>query len=500
MSCTSNFRPCIVVEGIGYPLAVPVQPCRAACEIYVTECVEYSALYGISLGTGVYAPPGYDYNLQPLQCNETDIDLWNATLFQNTTYTITTEDGQALTTQCRSIQHTDYSCSPPLERKPGTQRCGFTCPVPSYTDEEYNAAKVMQLTMGWLSWTGSFLVALTYAVDPTLRKFPSNLVLMVTIAAHIAAGAIILPSFGGHQVIWCGVDDQYLLPSLSVVDGNSLDFSVYYSIGDLGAVSSLCTLQGFILQFGYIATTCWWAILSFNMLIALYLREYLPKTSRFVLMQQFSYHMIAWGVSILMAIIPAIAGKVSFQAGATFCFVSPEDDGIWQLLFWLLPMGIMIVLGLIFFCLSLAAILRITFRNDNKKQMFLAYYRLLIFIFLFLVIYICIFSYNIFLAAREEDVEEEYSQYFLCLGKGTKKASSCNLSNEVVQYDLVMLQVWRRCVTNLLSQVGINLPSQSGTTSLSLQRNKGTKASNARITISHGDSIYEDAEVNVGEE
>ncbi|KAL6065889.1 hypothetical protein QOT17_009864 [Balamuthia mandrillaris] len=381
----------------------------------------------------------------------------------------------------------------------------------------------MQLTMGWLSWTGSFLVALTYAVDPTLRKFPSNLVLMVTIAAHIAAGAIILPSFGGHQVIWCGVDDQYLLPSLSVVDGNSLDFSVYYSIGDLGAVSSLCTLQGFILQFGYIATTCWWAILSFNMLIALYLREYLPKTSRFVLMQQFSYHMIAWGVSILMAIIPAIAGKVSFQAGATFCFVSPEDDGIWQLLFWLLPMGIMIVLGLIFFCLSLAAILRITFRNDNKKQMFLAYYRLLIFIFLFLVIYICIFSYNIFLAAREEDVEEEYSQYFLCLGKGTKKASSCNLSNEVVQYDLVMLQgfgysslgfflflnffpsrrtwkVWRRCVTNLLSQVGINLPSQSGTTSLSLQRNKGTKASNARITISHGDSIYEDAEVNVGEE
>ncbi|KAL6065890.1 hypothetical protein QOT17_009864 [Balamuthia mandrillaris] len=347
----------------------------------------------------------------------------------------------------------------------------------------------MQLTMGWLSWTGSFLVALTYAVDPTLRKFPSNLVLMVTIAAHIAAGAIILPSFGGHQVIWCGVDDQYLLPSLSVVDGNSLDFSVYYSIGDLGAVSSLCTLQGFILQFGYIATTCWWAILSFNMLIALYLREYLPKTSRFVLMQQFSYHMIAWGVSILMAIIPAIAGKVSFQAGATFCFVSPEDDGIWQLLFWLLPMGIMIVLGLIFFCLSLAAILRITFRNDNKKQMFLAYYRLLIFIFLFLVIYICIFSYNIFLAAREEDVEEEYSQYFLCLGKGTKKASSCNLSNEVVQYDLVMLQgfgysslgfflflnffpsrrtwkVWRRCVTNLLSQVGINLPSQSGTTSL----------------------------------
>ena len=81
------------------------------------------------------------------------------------------------------------------------------------------------------------------------------------------ASAIILPTYAGYENVWCGGGAQVHPNDVGLgVDSNLLpiiSFSLSESVLDFS--SPLCTFQGAMLQFGFLAAVFWWALIAFNM-------------------------------------------------------------------------------------------------------------------------------------------------------------------------------------------------------------------------------------------
>ncbi|KAL6052866.1 hypothetical protein QOT17_018330 [Balamuthia mandrillaris] len=288
MLCLTYFRPCLTVptedahETIMIP--EPMQPCRDVCEDYSTllifasaqsivltsvwtlmpalTCRNNSESRGYPFGSALYFPENFT---TPLSCQEMEngAPFWQTELFNVSTAAF---PDQTWTVQCNSLKNSTKTvlyCDEPLAST-GNNQCSYNCPLPSYSESQYDAAKVMQLVLGWLSWAGSLVLILSYALHPTLRKFPSNLIMMCALAAHFASLAMILPTVAGYENVWCGVDGAFLRPHVEAQGG----LRVYFDIEGLSVESSLCTFQGWLLQSGFLSSTMWWGIVSLNMFLS----------------------------------------------------------------------------------------------------------------------------------------------------------------------------------------------------------------------------------------
>ncbi|KAL6060313.1 hypothetical protein QOT17_013612 [Balamuthia mandrillaris] len=226
LNCGTHLRPCALVptsedDVIEY-IAAPIQTCHSTCLDYlwfltngnkVTTCTEYVESQGLEVGASVYFPPGFT---APLTCEEVDTN--GAALYQSLSYNSSSfasgSNTETYKLQCNDLpaNGTYLVCEPPLTNVEDTNNCGFVCPLPAYTEEDYDSLKTLQLVLGWMSWTGSLVVVLSYGLHNKLRQFPSNLILMAAVAAHAESVGMILPTFFGYHNTWCGFDTTYLMP------------------------------------------------------------------------------------------------------------------------------------------------------------------------------------------------------------------------------------------------------------------------------------------------
>ncbi|KAL6052673.1 hypothetical protein QOT17_018469 [Balamuthia mandrillaris] len=443
------------------PLLIPKQPCRELCEEYNSpECQVTATQLGLPLGLGLYFPKNYS---APISCiNETEFavpfyleDGKNVTVPLRQ---LVGEEEEAnlpeewrggnWTMSCNAMSVDDFglSCVEPLVPDYDNNRCVFECPLPSYSEEQYENIKILQLVFGWLSWAGSLLVALSYGVHPSLRAFPANLILMTAIATNIATFAIILPTFATYQKTWCGVDDAYLFPTLDIVD-EVVGAYFEFKMDELLVKSHLCSFQGFVLMFGFLSTTMWWVIISFNMFLTVYFRERLPTGKLWNISLQVTYHGVGWVVPFVLTLIPTAADRMAFGPGDTFCFVSPEDNRAYFITFWALPVAIALLVGLVLFAAAIVRILRLAISLGEGKKACMTYYRLGLFILIFMIVYACIFAYTLQVATNLETIEEGYSEYFTCLITGLE---GCTLSEEVNNYHLAGLKGFAYAVLGFL--------------------------------------------------
>ncbi|KAL6045504.1 hypothetical protein QOT17_022758 [Balamuthia mandrillaris] len=268
MACRTYVRPCIVDPATNETMVYPVQPCRDMCLHFAEVCASTWERFAAPLGYGLFFPGG-DAQL-PLDCGEMD-PATNASFFLNSTFSVSTNTS-VITARCGGPQRTSNSSScvePLVQVSEDSARCGFACPLPSLDDEQYDAVKVLQTVLGWLSWVASLFLVITYSIDPKLRRWPSNLITMVALSAHMAAWAIIFPSFVGHENVWCSLNGDVAAPDLKVsYDPNaSLGGQNFEVEWDLAFKSPVCTLQGGLLMFGFLAGTCWWALIALNMFL-----------------------------------------------------------------------------------------------------------------------------------------------------------------------------------------------------------------------------------------
>ncbi|KAL6067954.1 hypothetical protein QOT17_008440 [Balamuthia mandrillaris] len=470
LACASFLRPCETAidaaTGETVPLLIPRQPCRDLClEYNIPECKVVANGVGVRPGEGLYYPPGYD---APISCfNETERNGVPFYLDGNATNTVNIgqwlkdediPDGRSADEEfnmtCNAMTINDFvglTCEEPLEMDSANNRCAFECPLPAYSEEQYDNIKIIQLTFGWLSWVGSLLVALSYAVHPKLRSFPANLILMTSVATNIATFALILPSFATYEKTWCGVDGAYLVPSM-IVD---YDVVAFFKIEELLVKSELCSFQGFVLMFGFLSTTMWWVIISFNMFLTVYFKNKLPNSKAWDVGLQVAYHVVGWALPFVLTLVPTAADRMAFGPGDTFCFVSPEDNRAYFITFWALPVALALIIGLILFIAAIGRILYFAVSLGEGKKACVTYYRLGLFILIFMIVYAFIFAYTLRVSTNEDTIEDGYSTYFECLVspiavRDNSLVEDCTLGDDVSNYHLAALKGFAYAVLGFL--------------------------------------------------
>ncbi|KAL6064905.1 hypothetical protein QOT17_010629 [Balamuthia mandrillaris] len=427
LACSTFLRPCANITGELYP--TPVQTCRTRCEEYVNECSEDAAAVGAVIGLGLYFPPGY---ARPLTCNETDFD--DQPFYQTDNYSVTLPSGIDHQLQCNQLDSTGAQllCEPPLENLGQTNNCAFECPLPAYTEDQYDSVQILQLVLSWFSWAGSLVVILSYALHSKLRQFPANLILMAAVSAHAESVGMILPTFFGYDNTWCGFDSAYLVPDSKAAGGTLV---ITFRMEDLSVESGLCTFQGWLVQMGFLSSTMWWGIIAFNMFLSVYFGKKLPTTKTWTVGLQVVLHVCGWAVPCLLMLIPAAAGQISFNPGATFCSLDSAD--VYFLVFWAIPIGIILLVGTLLFLASLVRLMQFARQMKELKKACNTYFRVVIFIFIYLSLITFIFAYSLRVVSAKDTIEEGYSDYYRCL---ILDREACSLSAEVHNYGLAVLR------------------------------------------------------------
>ncbi|KAL6067344.1 hypothetical protein QOT17_008969 [Balamuthia mandrillaris] len=434
LACSTYLRPCanITVEG-GELYPTPIQTCDFKCEEYLSFCKANAEGNGAVIGLGLYFPPGYT---RPLTCNETDVD--GQPFYQAANYSVAVGSGNDTETyplQCNRLESGGalVLCEAPLENVGQTNNCGFECPLPSYTEDQYDSVKTMQLVLSWFSWAGSLVVILTYALHSKLRLFPANLIMMAAVAAHAESVGMILPTFFGYDNTWCGFDTTYLIPETGAAGGTLV---ITFRIEDLAVESGLCTFQGWLVQMGFLSSTMWWGIIAFNMFLSVYFGKKLPTTKTWTVGLQVVLHVCGWAVPCFLMLVPAAAGQISFYPGATFCSLDSAD--VYFLVFWAIPVGIILLVGTLLFLVSLVRLMQFARQLKELKKTCKTYFRVILFILIYLSLITFIFAYSLRVVTAKDTIEDGYSDYYRCLI--LDRSDSCSLSEEVHNYGLAVLR------------------------------------------------------------
>lgn len=157
--------------------------------------------------------------------------------------------------------------------------------------------------------------------------------MMVAISAHIASIAVaILPTVFGYDWVWCGHDTQFVgTVTITSDDFDKKDFD--FDVSNLNAKSSLCSFQAFVLIYGFLSATFWWCIVAANLFLELYLSKFLKNRSVFLIFRKIVYHVVAWGVSFILSIIPVAASKMGLAPGETLYVLISNSIPIILILF-----------------------------------------------------------------------------------------------------------------------------------------------------------------------
>ena len=103
-------------------------------------------------------------------------------------------------------------------------------------------------------------------------------------------------------------------------------------------------------------------------------------------------------------------------------------------------MGILLVLGLIFFTISLIKLIILAIRLRKLTSVIIPYSRVLLFVCIFFMVYVFFIAYVINNAANEGEITSGYEVYFECLPGLFGEATDCSLSDNVSNFPLVILK------------------------------------------------------------
>jgi hypothetical protein len=132
------------------------------------------------------------------------------------------------------------------------------------------------------------------------------------------------------------------------------------------------------------------------------------------------------------------------------CFVSPEDDQVWQIVFWFFPVGVGLFFGCMFTALSIIRIAMHSFHLKRAFSFFSLHVRLILFALMFLVCLVIDFAYSIQIAAHKDDIKKGLDDYYVCSIRGL----DCTLDDSVSNYALVALKgVALSCIGTLLFMI-----------------------------------------------
>lgn len=375
------------VDGLLQPpaKAVAIPTCLDFCRRFRTACYPAFAALG----------PAYEALLPPSFCDSFSDDgitvegihyaCWNVTPVANP-------------------PASNYSCPTAYSVDRGGGRCYPSCPSPGYTTEQVFSVGLMQQIVGWISLVFSLVLATLFVCSPTLREFPSRMVLFLIIGSVPLSLAFVLATFVGGNAgdVWCG-GQEWIPPA-------TLDSSDQRNINDSG----LCVFQAWNIVLGTLLLAHWWAAIAFNTWLCINsgINYHTLGSKRWL---ELSYHVVCWGVPLVCTIVATAANEMGYEATNLFCFIVSSDDAAWQIGLWFVPMGLCLTIGTFFSLLSLLVLYQHHRKGGEQSSFIFPTLRILACVLFFVAVFAIIFAAQIFASAQRDESTLGIINYLICI-------------------------------------------------------------------------------------
>ncbi|KAL6071601.1 hypothetical protein QOT17_006037 [Balamuthia mandrillaris] len=298
-----------VMLGVGLPFECRNAALRLLCLFSYRRCKTDQS--GFELPCVGVCEEAWAYCEEPFRASGQLSQLPPCTIFSNSSCN---NAGEATRVPYSSVDcpypttfHPD-SLSPQQIQQDPTQQCVLPCPSPIYSEEEWDALFATITVFSVISFLLSLFYVVTAFLHPRTRTFPTNLPQMLPAAGLPVAFGLMMGLFaGGMRNIICEDDTTYQ----EMGEGEEGGFG--------------CVLQAISVTYGGIAISCWWFILSFNMLLLINCklsRDNLNKVEKW-------YHLFGWGLPLIGTIVPLAAHKMKASPTLPWCFIYDEDTDWW---------------------------------------------------------------------------------------------------------------------------------------------------------------------------
>eukprot|EP01094_Clydonella_sp_ATCC50884_P025241 TRINITY_DN6563_c0_g1_i1.p1 TRINITY_DN6563_c0_g1~~TRINITY_DN6563_c0_g1_i1.p1 ORF type:complete len:843 (+),score=184.71 TRINITY_DN6563_c0_g1_i1:129-2657(+) len=349
--CSGVFLPCVTVPVPGLPgatIALPQPPCQRVCRELVVKCEETFERFGVT-------------DMVPV-CDAIN-PLSGQAVFPETLFVVPLGD-QIVELPCTYPNQTiavDRDCPGSFKTSESTDvedQCEYPCPVPIYSNAEYLAMKITISINTVLTMIMSSLLIFTFALDRAKRRFPEGL------------------------PVWLGVS----------AFGFGLGFAFGVVVGFEPVICQsvfMCRAQATFLVYFQYGLAGWMTVIAFNMFL-LFACKVPRKTAR--KLAPF-YHIFAWGIGIPPMIVGLAIDRFTYIPPQLLCFISAEPDGWPQLGLYSFPIFVLCLLTVIFIFGLVLRIAMIAWQYQEKRfwRLMYTYWR----IFLFIGLFLYVFSYNI---------------------------------------------------------------------------------------------------------
>eukprot|EP00002_Diphylleia_rotans_P017404 TRINITY_DN3379_c0_g1_i1.p1 TRINITY_DN3379_c0_g1~~TRINITY_DN3379_c0_g1_i1.p1 ORF type:complete len:546 (-),score=76.56 TRINITY_DN3379_c0_g1_i1:266-1903(-) len=282
-----------------------------------------------------------------------------------------------------------------IVREDGDGPCSPRCSGDYYSKEEEDMLYDVSIAASWISFSGAFMVLLTWLIFPFKRTFPSNMVAYIAFSSVMAA----------------------IGQLMNMADPSEFQCENEWTIADQSS-SPGCLIQGLILHFFPLTIASWWLCVAVNLHQMIVFKN---KNSQAL---QKYYHAFAWGLPLILVIIAvSTCGYELETSGFRVCTLAQQaySDGLF--LAWFMIFG-GIGFGLI---LHVVYVLYKSSQNmkgipGSSRNIIRAQIRSIIFLAYYYGIVISLVSLANVAAYSEDEGKKDLESYFLCLFKKTSSA------------------------------------------------------------------------------
>ena len=361
------------------PIVVPVPTCQDLCYRMRAACDFAFALFNYP--ESALPQCATDYTNDGVTVNGVHFPCWN----------VTPGEDQAVNATC------------PEDTVPNGQFCYPRCPSPEYTESNINSLELMQQIVAWISFVSAAVMGCLWIRVPFLRIFPSRIVLCVLVATMPLSLAFMLATFVGGSVneVWCGHQTSYSPIHIAGKDDRAINDS------------GLCVFQAWLIQYGTLCVASWWAAIAINTALLLRASDNFKAQSSMV-KTEIAYHVIGWGLPLILCIISTAGNQMDYETSSTYCFISSANNEAWRIALWFVPMGIALVIG----SAGLIACLWYASRNLNvskvKTERLSQLVRLILCLIIYFVAVTLIFASQILNSVNLEDNVQGLVWYLIC--------------------------------------------------------------------------------------
>ncbi|ELR24895.1 uncharacterized protein ACA1_175710 [Acanthamoeba castellanii str. Neff] len=375
--CLSAFPVC----QIGTTLSL-TPPCRSVCENMWLECLPL---------------------VQSLNATSLMPDCDTVTLVDGVAYPAFPPDGIGIPCFPYSadvaVPYSQADCPYPLSYTGESERpeesCQLGCPAYIYGGEDEYWGSVAAIYMTTVpSMVLSFLMIITWLLNPSKRRYPAVLILWLAVSAFAVAFFInISVLVGGPVRTTCTWDDAQVAINMDNASENN-------------GQGVVCIMQAIGTYYFGLTCNTWWLAITINIFLMLcfHKHEWVRRWSRYI---HYGFHVFCWGVP-LAGLITMLSMKKLGASGITpFCQILYDRDESWiDWVFYTAPILFCIFVGTILMVVSIVrfAVVQLKYERSRASE--------LIHLFRLVLLVAFVWLNNVFYLAYRVHTEADFDAIF----------------------------------------------------------------------------------------